>query len=81
MGFMLGSTRAHCDVGGSSALSFRRCQVPKIEFMVRKSYGVAADALTRSAYPTASTYVLGGPLVNGVESRLKGALLPHTEER
>jgi acetyl-CoA carboxylase carboxyltransferase component len=63
-GFMLGShaeRMATMRRGARALIASAECQVPKIEFMVRKSYGVAADAPNSIGLPKGINLRFGWP--------------------
>jgi acetyl-CoA carboxylase carboxyltransferase component len=63
-GFMLGSHAERIATmrrGARALIASAECQVPKIEFMVRKSYGVAADAPNSIGLPSGINLRFGWP--------------------
>jgi acetyl-CoA carboxylase carboxyltransferase component len=63
-GFMLGSHAERIATmrrGARALIASAECQVPKIEFMVRKSYGVAADAPNSIGLPNGINLRFGWP--------------------
>ncbi len=63
-GFMLGSHAEQIATmrrGARALIASAECQVPKIEFMVRKSYGVAADAPNSIGLPNSLNLRFGWP--------------------
>ncbi|MXW24984.1 MAG: propionyl-CoA carboxylase [Dehalococcoidia bacterium] len=83
-GFMLGShaeRKATMRRGVRALIASAEADVPKIEFNVRKSYGVAADAPTAWASPTGSTCASAGPRASGAASPSRAAWPPPTAAR
>jgi len=63
-GFMLGSHAERIATmrrGARALIASAECQVPKVEFMVRKSYGVAADAPNSIGLPDSINLRFGWP--------------------